>query len=195
MTKYQRIVKKYYKHKKKHQNKVINTKLKKTYFDSLYTRFFLSSLLLLLMVLLNTLFQINIKHLINSNYNFTKLGYNLLSTFIENKTDDLVSSIDLYDKHTFKNNLNIFESNSYNGVNCLKEGTIIKIEKNNSKYNITIQTVDDFLWTYYNLESIDCYLYQYISENDLIGSSSYDDNYQFMVSILKNEKFYSIKDI
>ena len=121
-------MRKYYKHKKKNQNKVTNTKLKKSYFDSLYTRFFLSSLLLLVMVLLNMIFNINIKYYINTNYNFTKIGYNLLSGFIEKKTDTLVSSIDLYEKHSYENNLNILESSSYNGVNCFKEGTIIKIE-------------------------------------------------------------------
>ena len=195
MTKYQRVMKKYYKHKKKHKNKVTNIKLKKTYFDSLFTRFFLSSLLLLLMVLLNTFCKINIKQYINNNFNFTKLGFNLLSSFIENNNEYLVSSINLYDNHIYKNNFNIIESNSYNGVNCFKEGTVIKIEKINTKYTVTIQTIDDYLYTYYNLETIECYLYQFVSESDLIGSSHYDNNYQFMLSILKNNKFYSLNEI
>lgn len=195
MKKYQRIMRKYYKQKKKHPNKTSNTKLKKSYFDSLFTRFFLSSLLLLVMVLLNTIFKINIKYYINTNYNFTKLGYNLLSTFIEKENDDLVSSINLYEKHTFTNNLNIIESSSYNGVNCFKEGTIVKIEKEDNKYSVTIQTIDDYLWTYSNLESIECYLYQYVSYNDLIGSSYGDINYRFEILISKNNQYYSIDEV
>ena len=195
MSKYQRIMKKYYKHKKKNQNKVTNSKLKKTYFDSLFTRFFLSSLLLLLMTLLNIMFNINIKHHLNNNFNFTKIGYNLLSIFIENNDNQLVSSFDLYDLYKYKDNKNILESSSYNGVNCFKAGTVIKIEKENNKYNVTIQTIDDYLWTYSGLESIDCYLYQYISDNELIGTSIYDSNFSFELLISKNNQYFELNTL
>lgn len=194
MSKYERLMRKYYKNKKK--SKIVNEKLKKTYFDSLFIRFFLSSILLLIMVLLNTLFSTDIKSIINKNLNITKVGENIFSIFIEKPTDSFVSSTSQYEEILFDENSNIIKSISYNGVNNFQSGTVIKIEMKNNKYIVTIQTSNDYLYVYKNLESIDCQLYEYLETNESIGTSSYQNNeFLFVVDIIKDNKYYSLYDL
>lgn len=194
MSKYERIMRRYYKNKKK--SKIVNEKLKKTYFDSLFIRFFLSSILLLIMVLLNTLFGTDIKSIINKNLNITKIGENIFSIFIEKPTDSFVSSTSQYEEILFDENSNIIKSISYNGVNNFQSGTVIKIEMQNNKYIVTIQTSNDYLYVYKNLESIDCQLYEYLETNESIGTSSYQNNqFLFVVDIIKDNKYYSLDNL
>lgn len=184
------------KYKKKSKNKNLNDKLRKTYFDSLYTRFFLSSLLLLSMVLANVVFHIDVKKYLNTNINITKIGYTLFSTFIEKEQEVEVSLIDMYDNHSYINQINYIESSSYNGVNNIKSGTVIKIYKENNLYAVTIQTVDNYLITYNNLDTIECNLYQYISLNEIIGTSKYEnDRFCFNIQITKDNIFYNIDSL
>lgn len=194
MSKYERLMRRYYKNKKK--SKIVNEKLKKTYFDSLFIRFFLSSILLLIMVLLNTLFGTDIKSIINKNMNITKVGENIFSIFIEKPTDSFVSSTSQYEEILFDENSNIIKSISYNGVNNFQSGTVIKIEMKNNKYIVTIQTSNDYLYVYKNLESIDCQLYEYLETNESIGTSSYQNNqFLFVVDIIKDNKYYSLNNL
>ena len=217
MNKYQRIMRKY---KKKSKNKNLNDKLRKTYFDSLYTRFFLSSLLLLSMVLANVVFHIDVhkeklsafkerrqkegagvskkdvQKYLNTNINITKIGYTLFSTFIEKEQEVEVSLIDMYDNHSYIKEINYIESSSYNGINNIKSGTVIKIYKENNLYAVTIQTVDNYLITYNNLDTIECNLYQYISLNEIIGTSKYEnDRFCFNIQIIKDNIFYNIDSL
>lgn len=194
MAKYERLMRRYYKNKKK--SKIVNEKLKKTYFDSLFIRFFLSSILLLIMVLLNTLFGTDIKSIINKNLNITKIGENIFSIFIEKPTDSFVSSTSQYEEILFDENSNIIKSISYNGVNNFQSGTVIKIEMKNNKYIVTIQTSNDYLYVYKNLESIECQLYEYLETNESIGTSSYQNNqFLFVVDIIKDNKYYSLDNL
>lgn len=194
MSKYERIMRRYYKNKKK--SKIVNEKLKKTYFDSLFIRFFLSSILLLIMVLLNTLFGTDIKSIINKNMNITKVGENIFSIFIEKPTDSFVSSTSQYEEILFDEKSNIIKSISYNGVNNFQSGTVIKIEMQNNKYIVTIQTSNDYLYVYKNLESIDCHLYEYLETSESIGTSSYQNNqFLFVVDIIKDNKYYSLNNL
>lgn len=191
MNKHQKIIKEYYK-----KNKTNTNKNKKTYFDNLFIRIYISSIILFFMVFAYNNLTLNIPLYLNNNFNFTKIGYNLLSSFIENKTEQTVSSIDAYDNYYYENNKNIITSSSYNGVNCIAEGTIINIKKINDKYEITIQTIDDYIWTYNGLETIDCHLYEFIKVNDQLGTSSYQNEmYTFKVSILNNNKYYSLEEV
>lgn len=192
MKKYNRIMKKYYKKKKKNNIH----KIKRTYFDSLYTRFFLSSIILLLIVLLNILFGIDVKHKINENLNITKIGYKLLSSFLTPNNDELVATIELYDSYSYDGNKNIITSSSYNGVNNFVSGTVIKIAKKDNLYSVTIQTIDDYIYTYSMLTNIECHLYQYLEENELIGTSNYLLNkHTFYLDITNNNKSYSIDSL
>lgn len=194
MAKYERLMRRYYKNKKK--SKIVNEKLKKTYFDTLFIRFFLSSILLLIMVLLNTLFGTDIKSIINKNLNITKIGENIFSIFIEKPTDSFVSSTSQYEEILFDENSNIIKSISYNGVNNFQSGTVIKIEMKNNKYIVTIQTSNDYLYVYKNLESIECQLYEYLETNESIGTSSYQNNqFLFVVDIIKDNKYYSLDNL
>lgn len=189
MNKHQKIIKDYYKKNKTNTNK-------KTYFDNLFIRIYISSIILFFMVFAYNNLTLNIPLYLNNNFNFTKIGYNLLSSFIENKTEQTVSSIDAYDSYYYENNKNIITSSSYSGVNCIAEGTIINIKKINDKYEITIQTIDDYIWTYNGLETIDCHLYEFIKVNDQLGTSSYQNEmYTFKVSILNNNKYYSLEEV
>ena len=147
-------------------------------------------------IILNNFFNVDIKSIINKNLNLTKIGQNIFSIFLDNSDDYLVSSTSNYDEILFNNNSNTFKSISYNGVESLQSGTVIKIEKIQNKYFVTIQTSNDFLYVYKNLESIDCRLYEYLEKNKLIGTSTYHDNgYSFSVDIIKDNKYYSFNSL
>lgn len=189
MKKYQKLKKRYYKNMK------IN-KHNKSYFDNFCIRLFISSILLLLLVIMTNNIKLNVSYYLNQNFNFTKIGYNLLSNFIDYNNEQSVSKIDVIEQYQYKNNQNIICNASYNGVNCLSEGTIIDIKKVNNKYTIKIQTIDDFLWTYKDLETIDCYLYEYINLNDQLGTSAIQNNaFTYLISIYKNNKYYSLEEV
>ena len=148
------------------------------------------------MVLLNTLFGTDIKSIINKNLNITKVGENIFSIFIEKPTNSFVSSTSQYEEILFDENSNIIKSISYNGVNNFQSGTVIKIEMINNKYIVTIQTSNDYLYVYKNLESIDCQLYEYLETNESIGTSSYQNNqFLFVVDIIKDNKYYSLYNL
>ena len=186
---------------RKHKRLSNSQKLKKTnnqitYFDRLCIRLFLSAVILLILVLLNRTPNIDIKSKINSNANITKIGYQLLSTFIDKTNTETVSLLEQYDSYSYQNNFTLVKSNSYNGVDNIMDGTVIKIEKQNNLYNMTIQTIDNYLITYCGLETIDCYLYEYVKSHQVIGTSYLiDNNYTFKVYISKDKINYSIDNL
>ena len=82
---------------------------------------------------------------------------------------------------------------TFNAATNILEGVVIKIEKQNNLYNITVLTTDDYEYTYKGLSSVDCYLYEYLPQGKIIGELSYENNYQYLVQIYKDGKYYEYK--
>jgi len=101
----------------------------------------------------------------------------------------LVSSEKMkYNKVKKENNGYIFEMND-NMITSLTDGIIIKINKNSTyKTIITIQTKNDILITYGNLNSVNLKLYDYIKKGEILG---YSDNKALYLVIKENGKYIS----
>ena len=181
-------MKKYYKSQNK---KVKKTKSNKKYLDNLFIRFFLSSLILLSVVLINNSFGYKFDFL-TKQMNFTKIGIDILSVFNEKKSNEqLLTTSNDYEIQEYDGIKNIFRSEVTNSVKCLKAGIVTNIKKTNNLYTITIQTYDNYFFEYINLSSIDCYLYQYIEIDKIIGSSSEVNNrFEYYLKLYNNEGNY-----
>ena len=191
MEQYHKRLKKYYKSKNKKMNK---NKHSKNYFDSLFIRIFLSSLIVLIVVLFTNLTSIRFDFL-TKPLNLTKIGVNLISFFDDEKLKETILSTSTdYEEFTFDGKNNIFHSRSTNFVKCLKAGTVIKINKKESLYTITIQTYDGMIYEYLGLLSIDCYLYEYIDIDQIIGTPQIINNVStFNLIISKDNKYYEYR--
>lgn len=188
MEQYHKQLKKYYKNKK---NKKNDKKTSKKYLDSLFIRIFLSSIILLGVVIISNLYNYQFDFL-NKRINFTKIGIDMLAVFNENKINEqiLTTSSD-YEFHEYNDQINIFKSNTTNSVKCLKSGVVTKIQKHNQVYLITIQTYDGHNYQYDNLTSVDCYLYQYVQLNKIIGVSSSEKGvYKYTLKIYDDKGSY-----
>lgn len=188
MDHYQKILKKYYS-EKKHNPKIKLEKRKKKLIDKLFIQIFLSSFVLLLLVIFNKYNFMDFNNKIQKNINFTILTkqVNLLLNDTEKVNNEIT-----FELVNYHNNENTFVS-TFNGVSAITEGVVTKIEKNNGLYNITILSSDDYEYTYYGLESTSCYLYEYITQGKIIGNVNFDQKYQYKVSIYKDGKYYEYK--
>lgn len=188
MDHYQKILKKYYRSKKKNK-KIKISRTKRKLIDKLFFRIFLSSLTLLLMVLFNRYNLFNFNDVISSNINFSVLTKQVNTLLDDTQT---VSNEINFQLLNYTNEMNHFQS-TFNGVYNISSGVVVKIEKEDELYNITILTTEDYEYTYKGLESINCYLYEYISEGKIIGTVSQNNNYMYLVSIYKDGKYYEYK--
>ncbi len=158
-----------------------------------FLRVFISSLLLLLLVLINTKFNYNLdfftKHL-----NFTKISNSVVSLFNDSKIKlENVNAELNYLECFYEKGVNEYHSEN-NIVNALESGTVIKITKENNLYSVILQTSDDFLFEYSNLENIDVYLYEYIDVGKIIGSATIINNhYVYRIKVCKDDICYEYR--
>lgn len=175
------LQKKYLKEKKKHLK----------FIDKVFIRIFFSSIILLLLTYFNTFNNaINVKILENINFlSISKTIDNLFNTNLFNKGELTVYSQAFYEEVKFENEVNYISNSSFAGVESLVDGIVIKIEKRNELYNIYIQSSDDLIYKYCNLESIDVHIYSYVNQKDVIGKAVFsDEKYKFELIILKDNK-------
>lgn len=175
------LQKKYLKEKKKHLK----------FIDKVFIRIFFSSIILLLLTYFNTFNNvINVKILRNINFlSISKTIDNLFNTNLFNKGEVTVYSQAFYEEVKFENEVNYISNSSFAGVESLVDGIVIKIEKRNELYNIYIQSSDDLIYKYCNLESIDVHIYSYVNQKDVIGKAVFsDEKYKFELIILNDNK-------
>lgn len=175
------LQKKYLKEKKKHLK----------FIDKVFIRIFFSSIILLLLTYFNS-FNNNIKIIITENINFLSISQtidNLFNTNFFNKGELTVYSQAFYEEVKFENEVNYISNSSFAGVESLVDGVVIKIEKINNLYNIYIQSSDNLIYKYCNLENIDVHIYSYVTQKEVIGKAILiDDKYKFELIILKDNK-------
>lgn len=177
-------------------------KQKYSFIDKLFIRIFLSSILLL------TVFGIDKIYLkkdqkplletsLTTNLNFLKMAelFNgLFGTFIPIDNDITVYQSQVYDRVEYDSNFNTVYNYTFEGVNVLTSGVVTKISKNADKtYNVTIKGSDDFDYIYYNLESIDYSIYNYVQANDILGKARYNESsnsYTFGLQIYHEGVYY-----
>ena len=89
----------------------------------------------------------------------------------------------------FENEVNYISNSSFAGVESLVDGIVIKIERINNLYNVYLQSTDDIIYKYCNLESIDVHIYSFIKQKEVIGKAVYkNNNYEFELQIIKDNK-------
>lgn len=170
-------------------------KAKHSYFDKLFFRIFLSSFVLLAVILFSKYTKLDLKESVLNHANIVKITDKLVGKF-KDSTVVPAANLTLYETIEYIDGVNIITNENYNGVNNFESGIIVKIKKTNGLYNVTIKGKDDILYTYIGLESIDHYLYKYLETNEIIGAAPYKNGkYQFKIKISKGNKHFSLYEI
>jgi hypothetical protein len=194
---------KYHKHLKKyHQlvNKRNKKENKKTYFDYLLTRIFVSSVIILLFVSIDFLnissFNskvINAKLSEQTNiFKYVNFFNGTFGSFFPIEKSEPVFSSDVYDYVAYNNKVNEITNYSFEGVVNLVEGIVMKISRNeNNYYEVMIKGADSYDYVYSNLIGIDVSIYQYVTKDKIIGRSPKVNNiYRFNLQIVKDQVYY-----
>lgn len=180
--------------KKQRRNNKLNKK-KRSYFDKLYIRIFLSSLLLLILLGSKNLFNLNIFNTVNQNMNILPI-VNLFTKIYDIPEDIVVNITDNYEEIEYINGINYITNKSFNGVTIIKTGIVVKIEKLNDLYYVTIKSDDGIEYTYGNLTNLDVSIYSYVTANSTIGSALYiDDEYRFSLKIKDGNEECSLLEL
>ena len=169
-----------------------NEKSKNNYITKLFFRIFLSSIILLLLVIFN---NANLNNKIKDNINFYKIFTKVNTAFgniIEIKQNDLVDNLVFFDSINYENGKNNIINYSFEGVTNLKCGIITSIKKNNDEtYSISIKAEDEYTNSYNFLTSIDYGIYEYVSTGDILGKSKKEnDLFIYQIEITKDGKSY-----
>ncbi len=189
MNTYSKRINKVFSCKKKKLIKKNNKQ--KSYFDKLYIRIFLSSLLLLILLGGENIFNLHISSIINQNINILPIVN--LFTSIYDINDIEVSLEKHYEEIIFKHPDNIIKSSSFNGVLAIEEGIVTKITKENNLYSVTVLSEKGINYTYRDITNIDITIYSYIKKGTIIGGSKMVDGiYTFAVSIYNQDQIFSI---
>lgn len=183
-------------------------KIKSNYVTKLFLRIFLSSVILLLLVLCNNYAIRNnkvsfTKKTIEKNTNFIRIAYIFNSIFgnfipIENDSDTLVDATTLYGSINYDEGINYIDNNSFDGVYNFETGIIIKkVKDKNGLYNVTILSNDNTCYTYVGLANCNYNLYSYVNKKAIIGNSiqNKNGNYTFKLIVEKEGVKYDIRDI
>ena len=179
-------------------------KSEKTYFDKLFMKIFLSSFIVLLIVITNNLYlnkkiNFNVINKINTNINAIKilsLFNDSIFKFIENDVVDVYNR-DVYDEVRYENNINYIKNYSLNYVRNLVSGYVIRIINDNAGYTIVIKGIDDLEYTFSGMKQINVKMYQYVDENTILGLTNYNEKtkaYEFILIIKEEDRFYSFYD-
>ncbi len=200
MKNYYKQLKKYHSFKKK-QNRIhrikkrknLKTENKKTYFDKLYIRIFLSSILLFLLIGTKNIFKLDIVKHLDNNLNIFPL-LNIFTNMYEfNHNDIEVNLTTNYENINYYEGVNYITNKSFNGVSAAATGIVVKINKTNNLYYITIKSEDNLEYTYGGLTNIDVSLYSYVIVNNIIGTAQTIDNqYTFTIEIKNQNNVYSL---
>ena len=182
--------------KSKRIKKLNKRKDKKTYFDKLYIRIFLSSLLLLILIGGKNLLKLSIIDNINNNMNILPI-LNLFTNMNDFNINDLpVDLITNYENIEYSKGINYITNESFNGVATACSGIVVKIVKHNHLYEVTIKTEDDLEYIYRGLASVDVYLYSYVVVNNTIGTASFNNQkYTFNIEIKDDKASYSLLNL
>ncbi|MCI5787963.1 MAG: hypothetical protein MR002_01190 [Acholeplasmatales bacterium] len=204
------LILKYRKAMKQKSNATIEekNKVRSNYVTKLFLRIFLSSLLLLLLILGNNYAVKNDKisfgkKTIEKNTNFIKIANIFNSIFgnfipIDGGNDVLVDATTLYGSINYVEGINYIDNNSFEGVYNFEAGIIIKKTKDkDGLYTITVLSQDNICYTYIGLTTCNFNLYSYVSKKTIIGNGLQDQNgnYQFKLIIEKEGVKYDIRDI
>lgn len=176
----------------------------KSYFDKLFMKIFLSSLIVLVSVISNNLYQnknikLDLLSKFNSSINVIKILDSLNDSvfkFIEKDTTQVYSK-DIYDEVEYKNNINYVRNDSMNYVKNLVSGYVTKIIVDDLGYTVTVKGIDNLEYIYSGVKSIDVKLYQYVDDSTIIGLAVYNDRnkkYEFMLIIKEEHRCYSFYD-
>lgn len=190
---------------KTHTSSETKRKIHYNYVTKLFFRIFLSSIVLLALVISNRTITFSDgftfrEKTIERNWNFMKLAgtFNtLFGNFLPKDIDQVVYQTDIYERVVFHQGLNYVENTTFNGVKNLTSGVVscIKKEKDGT-YSITIQSIDDFEYTYKGLKSSDVQIYSYVSSESILGLAQEDNGtYTFVVKIQKDGKVYDFYDM
>lgn len=139
------------------------------------------------------------EYTIEKNWNFLKMVtvFNgMFGEFIVINDDQTVDSNTLYDQITYHHNVNYITNYDFSGAMATSSGVVSKIVKNKDKtYTITIQGIDDYVYIYDGLESIDFSIYNYVEKGTVIGLAKKENNqYTFKLTIKKDGKYYDFYD-
>ena len=194
------LILKYRKAMKQKSNATIEekNKIRSNYVTKLFLRIFLSSLLLLLLILGNNYAVKNDKI-----SNFIKIANIFNSIFgnfipIDGGNDVLVDATTLYGSINYVEGINYIDNNSFEGVYNFEAGIIIKKTKDkDGLYTITVLSQNNICYTYIGLTTCNFNLYSYVSKKTIIGNGLQDQNgnYQFKLIIEKEGVKYDIRDI
>ena len=201
MNKNQKHLRKYNSYKKRKERNVELNKLhlkkhEKTFFDKLYIRIFLSSILLLLLLLTKNIFKINEVNIINNHMNIFPLIQLFTNVYDFNNKDLQVDLSTNYESINYQNGINYITNESFNGVNSASIGIVVKISKHRNVYSVTIKDENEFEYTYNGLNNLDVTLYSYVLVNEVIGSVESEDScFRYTITINKNDKTYSLINI
>lgn len=208
MQDYQKKLKKYYKMKERQarspkRNYIQDEKSKKTYFDKLFFRIFLSAITLFAIVGFD-------KYLIKENYikeeicsqmNILKFAsfFNGIfgeGLFIPSPSDVPAVSASLYENVEYIDGVNHITSDSFDGVANMMPGVVVKIIKQHGLYEITVKGIDGREYCYGNLESIDYRLYSYVADEAFVGKAKFSEGkYNFILTIKEKGKFFNFYDL
>lgn len=187
-----------YKSLKGFNNKENISNVDKTFFDKLFYRIFLSSLVLLTYVGMERIFNyftvdFNLSTYLMENINFIKVIKKFNNTIYKFIDDDLlidVYSVDFYSNVSYYNGVNQVKLENSNSVNNLVSGYVVKIEKNDDLYSVTIKGIDGLEYQFIGLTSIDIIMYQYLEAGQIIGVANFDKVYgiYFFDLIIKDKK-------
>ncbi len=187
------------KRKKEKYNTDIIKKRKLNYIDKLFLRIFLSSILVLTLIIIDNFKTNKTSKMFTDNLNFLKIAKIFngnFGNFITPKIDETAYSSTTYDEVFFDDNarVNTVYNYSFDGITNLENGIVTKIyRKQNSLYDITIKGYDGFNYTYCDLESIDYRIYNFVNSESIIGVAPYDQTtkcYTFKLIIEKEGIYY-----
>lgn len=145
--------------------------------DKFLIKIFLLTTCLLIIVLLDY-FKVlnidNIKNEMNKNINYIQIAKKVDGKLNIIDWGDDVIKVSLNDFNTYeKDGVNYYNSNEQKVFN-MELGSVVKIEKSNGLYSVSVLSKSNLLYTYSNLKQIDVNMYSIVKCNDQLGLASKD---------------------
>ncbi len=179
--------------KSKAEHKNPNEKKLKS-IDKLFTRIFLSSLLLFGLVLAQRFNLRGMNQIMNRNINFMKIGHifsGSLGFVLPNDSDITVFSKNSYDyvKYDEEKKINKVYLFATDGIKPLTSGIVTKINKSkDGKFNVYITDSQGITYGYLNMINFDYHIYSFVTPEMIIGLAQYDENENFFTFDLTIEE-------
>ncbi len=198
------LLKKYKKALRENANATDEAKrhIRQNYVTKLFFRIFLSSLILLMCVIYDSVLAKNNKtikeYLINTNINFSKptLFLNsMLGNYLNIDEEQEVSGVKDFSLIDYKNNTNLMIGTTFNGVKVICGGIVTKIVNIDNNLYVTVLGSDGYTYIYGGLESTDFELYSYVDTNEILGlANNVNNNYSFNLQIYKDGEYYNYQE-